>query len=254
MRVQSPAFLASVAVLDTWETLGHAAGYGWVRRSDGMLAANTTAPIATLNGVFVIDEKVSAAAVAGELDALTDVPHCLQGRPICAATLQPLAEHRDLVRVVDTPLMVLSDLAALERTRATPELTLRPVAPGQADVYARTAAAGFEAPEDVFCQLLTESVLGAPGLQGYIGYVDDEPVTTGIGATRDGRTFIFNVATVLHARGRGFGGAVTARVARDALEGGSAVVCLQSSMIGQSVYSRLGFAQVEAWPCWVTRA
>jgi ribosomal protein S18 acetylase RimI-like enzyme len=54
---------------------------------------------------------------------------------------------------------------------------------------------------------------------------------------------IYNVATLPHARRRGFGGALTAHAVRDARKRGASVAVLQSSEAGLRVYQALGFRE-----------
>ena len=78
----------------------------------------------------------------------------------------------------------------------------------------------------------------------YVGYADGQPVTSGLGA-RTGRTMgIFNIATVPGARKRGFGAAMTDRIALDALALGCDVAVLQASEMGRPIYERLGYRTV----------
>ena len=46
------------------------------------------------------------------------------------------------------------------------------------------------------------------------GYLDGEPVTTGMGIRTGSTIGVYNIATLPYARGRGYGGAMTSRVAR----------------------------------------
>jgi ribosomal protein S18 acetylase RimI-like enzyme len=54
---------------------------------------------------------------------------------------------------------------------------------------------------------------------------------------------IYNVATLPHARRRGFGGALTAHAVREARNRGASVAVLQSSEAGLRVYQALGFRE-----------
>src|SRR5207244_2667309 len=72
---------------------------------------------------------------------------------------------------------------------------IRELAPAEAPEHARLAAAGFEAPAEPFLELMTPSVLAAPGVRCYLGEVDGEPVTTAVGLTLGSCVGIFNVAT-----------------------------------------------------------
>ena len=115
---------------------------------------------------------------------------------------------------------------------------------GLADA-ARVAAAGGGAPLEFMLALYAPGLLQLAGLAVYLGRVDGETVTTGIGYQTDKDVAIFSVATPPEHRRRGYGGAITAHAARAAFENGADVAWLQTSKIGESVYRGLGFRQVE---------
>jgi predicted GNAT family acetyltransferase len=148
--------------------------------------------------------------------------------------------------------MVLDDASDLDAVAAPDGLTIRQLAPDEAELHVMTAAAGFGAPEHVFRHLVTHSSLSLPGVRAYLGEAGDHPVTTGIGMAQRGSVGIFNIATPPEHRGRGYGAAVTARAVADGLGGGSRYAYLQSSPDGFSVYLRLGFRTVEEWRCWLS--
>jgi predicted GNAT family acetyltransferase len=114
------------------------------------------------------------------------------------------------------------------------------------------AAAGFDAPPDVFAPVMTERVLADAGTRAYVGEVDGEVVATAVGVTRAGTVGVFNVATLPAHRGRGYGAAITAQAARDGLGDGAEYAWLQSSPMGVRVYESIGFATLESWRCWLT--
>jgi hypothetical protein len=115
----------------------------------------------------------------------------------------------------------LTDPRALGVTPQAEGLVIRELQPAEADKYASAAAAGFEAPVELFEQLMTPRMLKAPGVRAYIGEVDGQPVTTGLGVTLGSHVGIFNIATPPAHRGRGYGAAVTARAVADGLDAGA---------------------------------
>jgi GNAT superfamily N-acetyltransferase len=70
---------------------------------------------------------------------------------------------------------------------------------------------------------------------------DGELVATGLGFDRDGDRGIYNVSTVEHARRRGLGSAVTARLVDEAAARGSRTASLQATEMAERVYAALGF-------------
>lgn len=243
------------ALASTWENLIAAIPDGWVRRQHGLVGGITGVGAPTLNGVWperVAIRESHVSAMLGEVER-SGLPHCLQLRP---GTPKPVADHagaRGMVKQPEpVPLMVLENDERLEAAQNVDGLQIRLLASADAVVHARVAARGFDAPEEMFVQLMTPAVLSRPGLRCYVGEVHGEAVTTGVGVTLGPFVGIFNIATLPEHRGRGFGAAVTARAARDGLHDGARWSYLQSSSAGYPVYTRLGYITLERWDCWVT--
>lgn len=74
-----------------------------------------------------------------------------------------------------------------------------------------------------------------------LGRLDGRPVAIAMGAVAGGGVTIINVATLEDVRGRGFGRAVTLEAMRLGREMGARIAVLESTQMGFSVYSRLGF-------------
>jgi hypothetical protein len=166
----------------------------------------TGVPLPALNGVWAEQADPEPHAVAGLLDrvAATGLPHCLQARPGAGTAMAELAAIRGIHRdQEDVPLMVLEDPARLPHAVRVAALEVRQLRPGEAQLHASVAAAGFEAPEERFLQLITPEVLRLPGVRCYLGEVSGPPVTTAIGVTLGAFVGIFNVATPPADRRRG---------------------------------------------------
>jgi ribosomal protein S18 acetylase RimI-like enzyme len=184
--------------------------------------------------------------------AASALPHCLQLRPGSDPALSALAVERGMKPAVDVPVMALENSSRLDRLAGTTDdLVINVLPPEEADRHVSVVAAGFEAPEELFVQLMTPSVLSLPGARAYVGYLGYEPVTTAFSVTLGEGVGIFNVATPPAFRRRGYGAAVTARAARDGLRDGAQWAWLQSSPAGYGVYQRLGFRPLESWACWI---
>lgn len=147
-------------------------------------------------------------------------------------------------------MMVLERSDALEAAQRVKGLSVRQLEPEEASLHALVAASGFEAPEELFLQLMTAEVLHRPGVRCYMGEVDDVPVVTGLGVTMGESVGIFNIATPPQYRGHGFGAAVTARAVADGLDSGACWSFLQSSPAGYGVYAHLGYVTAELWDLW----
>jgi len=248
---------AAAALLEVWGHLLTGVPEGWTRSEPGSLAAVTGVAIPTLNGVWVGSEDFDEEVVSRLLDqvASTGLPYCLQVRPTGADKAAGLATAYALTRDDhDIPLMVLGDLGHLGAAEGRDGLTIRELAPTEADAHARVAAEGFGAPLEAFRQLMTPSILAVSGVRCYLGEVGGQSVTTGLGVTLGSYVAIFNIATPPDHRRRGYGAAITARAAADGLAAGAKWAWLQASPAGYPVYQRLGFRTAEAWPCWLSTA
>jgi ribosomal protein S18 acetylase RimI-like enzyme len=248
------AAVAAEALVSTWQHLVAANPNGWTRSDSGAVAGVTGVPMPTLNGVWVASPDARVEVVADLLDqvAATGLAHCLQARPGVAERLHGQAVTRGMTPKEPIPLMVLEDPRGLATNRATAALSIRELRPAEAPAHARLAAAGFDVPAEPFLQLMTPSVLAAPGTRCYLGEVDGEPVTTGLGVTLGSFVGIFNIATPPAHRRRGYGAAVTARAVADGVAAGADWAWLQSSAAGYRVYDRLGFRTTEDWQCWLS--
>src|SRR5262249_54205396 len=81
----------------------------------------------------------------------------------------------------------------------------------------------------------------------YVGRANGAIVATALGVTLGGATGVFNVATLPEYRGRGYGAALTSRVVCDGFGAGASFAFLQAREIGQGVYRRLGFRDIEEY-------
>jgi GNAT superfamily N-acetyltransferase len=247
---------AAGALIDAWEHLVAEIPDGWSRRRSGILAAVTGVAVPTLNGVWVARDDAESGTIADLLDevAASGLPHCLQSRPGAAQQADGLAGERGMRRDEIIPLMVLQRPSSLPSAPALNGLVIRTLEPHEAGLHATVAADGFEAPAEPFLQLMTPSLLAAPGVRCYIGEVDGVAVTTGLGVTIGTSVGIFNIATPPAHRRRGYGAAVTVRAISDGLAAGATWSWLQASRAGLPVYERLGFRTVEGWRSWVSVA
>jgi GNAT superfamily N-acetyltransferase len=92
-----------------------------------------------------------------------------------------------------------------------------------------------------------QRVLGGP-LHLWVGYAAGEPVTVAAAQVDERVVGIYAVATLPHARGKGYGRAITAQATQAAP---ALPAVLQASADGQSVYLRLGFEIVAPYTLWL---
>ena len=238
----------------TWSALASAGeGAAWSRAAPGAIAMVTGVPVESLNGVWVYGEQAEFDDIRSLLDEVAgkSVPHCIQARPALRERLGEVAHSRGMVPQPDVPLMALDDDGLLAAA-SLEGLVVRRLPPDEYDLHCSVAAAGFEAPIEVFRTLIS-IIEGVPGLRAYVGEVDAVAVSTALTVPApEGAVAVFNVATPPAHQRNGYGAAVTAHVIAEALASGARWAWLQSSEAGLPVYQRLGFRTVEDWPAWHT--
>jgi ribosomal protein S18 acetylase RimI-like enzyme len=109
------------------------------------------------------------------------------------------------------------------------------------------AAAGFVIPAELLAALYLLDVAELDGIEYYLARLQERDVCTAIGYTVDASVGIFNVATPPEFRRRGYGSIVTAHAVRAGFDAGAEFAYLQSSALGESVYKRLGFREVDVY-------
>jgi ribosomal protein S18 acetylase RimI-like enzyme len=254
-----PATLARLEhenMIAAFALVGSLAEGALIRRADGVALIATGLPLRLFNQVLVEGDEATPAAIAAAV-ALTR-----ERGDRFVVNLRVGMDHRfvalmqELRLVPDpeeplTPGMALHPLpahvpASTEEPRATrPGHEIRQVTDRAGiEDHIRTAAAGFEMPEEWVRAVMGLTLVARPGVAVYVGYTDGQPVTTGLGV-RTGRTIgVYNVATVPAARKRGHGAAMTTRIAVDGGAAGCDVAVLQASVMGYAIYERLGYVTV----------
>ncbi len=220
-----------------------------VRRSGGVVLVITGLPFLLFNQVVVEDDTATEAGIA---DAVARAR--TRGSPF-VVNLRAGTDDRLLEVIGRVGVVPLSEDSWL------PGMALRPV-PGRAatdgsdheirrvsddagiEDHIRTATAGFEMPELVVRSVVGPALVRRPEIALYVGYANGEPVSSGLGI-RTGRTIgVYNISTLAPFRRRGYGAAMTARVAADGAAAGCDVAILQASDMGRPVYERMGYRTV----------
>lgn len=211
----------------------------------------TRAGAATLNAAYDMGTEPDLAALdemATEVGRL-GVPWAIIVRAAAADVVAGLAERHGLAVRTEMPLMVCAaeDAVLGAGESAEGNQAIRAVGSEFSDVYTRTLAAGFEAPEEAFGPAMRGGVLDAAGFTGYLAEVDGQPVATGFGVLGDGLIGVFNIGVVPAARGAGLGRAMTTRALVDGFAAGATVAYLHPSEAGWALYQSMGFRAVETW-------
>jgi ribosomal protein S18 acetylase RimI-like enzyme len=219
--------------------------------AEGLVLTITGLPSPAFNVGFVLQPLVDPARQLREAISrfeMRGVPFQISVRD----RLDPLAERACVelgLAAMDEllPGMALADFSVADRFRSPDWLRIEPVDETNVDHYVAVAARAFGAPRDLIAQLSTPRVLSAPGLETYVGYVDDTPVATAVVVMAQGVAGIFNIATEESYRRRGIGEAMTAHVIRIGREAGCRIATLQASTVGRSLYERMGFRLVSPY-------
>jgi uncharacterized protein len=151
---------------------------------------------------------------------------------------------RGFTEFTTMPGMVLLGDPGTRRNPAGLEIRAAVDDDGRRDYHQVTAAAyaTYGAPreyaDDAFASL--ESVC-APHVQGFVGYVHNEPAAAAAVYVTHGVAGIGWVGTVPAHRGHGFAEAVTWAAIREGFRRGAAFANLQASVMGRPIYERMGF-------------
>ena len=228
-----------------WEYIPHAMGLPCQRWEDAW-AADLVSPSPFPNSATLLRPLNEDAA--SELVARFDAFYASHpGGPwmIWSAWPTPDLSANGMQPGGDTPLMVRlpgalppapSELRIVE---ASDDTVLRAMDHVMNEGY----SVGELRPED---RLTDARALGGP-LRFFVGYLGDEPVTCAASYTGEQEVGIYMVATLPQARGKGYGGAVTAAAVASAPD---LPAVLQASDDGQPVYARLGFQAVAPFTLW----
>src|SRR6478752_628672 len=146
------------------------------------------------NGLVVLGPRADEGTAAAWLDELAfrGLPHAILSRPSGPSWVAPLAAAYGLTTVEHEPFMCHTDpaaIAAAADVSAPSGLVIDVVDPADADSLRsaqQVMADGFEAPVELLAPLMGADLLSVPGMSAYLGRVDGEPCTTGLGAVADG--------------------------------------------------------------------
>jgi hypothetical protein len=216
-------------------------------RSTYTLVSFPTLPLPSFNGVWVEDET-PLLELSAALEELLAVPSALGflTRSKTAASVEAGVRQLGYVISERMPAMATTpseldpvDVSELEVLRVE-------TSDGLAQALA-IAAAGFDAPADLLAPIYMLEVASLDGIGVYLGRVDGRDVTTAMHFVLGDAVGIFNVATPEEHRGHGYGAAITTQAVREGFAAGASFAFLQSTAMGEAVYRRLGFREVELY-------
>jgi GNAT superfamily N-acetyltransferase len=225
---------------------GKLEGARWEQRDGCSFVVFPTLPLASFNGVWAETDEAAAQLedAQREVEALS-LPFGVTTRAGTTPAVEEAVRRLGLTVTTRIPGMATTP-AELGEPSSELEVMRVETADGLAQALA-VAASGFEVPTDLLASLYMLEVWELEGIAYYLARLGERDVSTAIGYAIDGTVGIFNVATPPEYRGRGYGATITAYVARDGFSHGADLAWLQSSAMGESVYLRLGFREVETY-------
>jgi ribosomal protein S18 acetylase RimI-like enzyme len=216
------------------------------RREGYTFLAFPTFPIRAINGVWA-DTDAAAPRLEGALREAEElgIPFAVRVRKGRTPKVEEAARALGFVAAEKVPGMVVTPDQLRE-----PPAQVEIVRVQTADEVERSltlAAAGFGVPADVIRPVYTLDFIRLEGWAYYLASAGRDDVSVAAGFTVDRSVGIFNVATPAEHRSRGYGGAITAHAVRAGFAAGADFAYLESSAMGESVYRRLGFREVETY-------
>jgi GNAT superfamily N-acetyltransferase len=217
-----------------------------VHEAGGVAAFGSGLPIPLFNQIVVTDDHPTDAAMTDALQALQErsAPFYVVLRRGIDDRFGPVLNELGLILEEEiAPGMALHSIPPPAPPPDAHEIRRITDAAGLDD-HIRVVVDGFGIPEPISRLWIGERLWERDGCTVYVGYTDGVPVSSGF-TVRTGRTIgVYNIATVDTARRRGYGAAMTARIAADGAAAGCDVAVLQASDMGKPVYERLGFRTV----------
>jgi ribosomal protein S18 acetylase RimI-like enzyme len=152
-------------------------------------------------------------------------------------------EGQGLRHTVDLPGMVAECI--LPPVKPLPRLEIRRVGDAATrDAFCAIGPVCFHVPVPWFREVFDNDCVWER-FAGYVGYVDEEPVSTAATVIGGGAVGVYNVATMPEQQRRGYGEAVMRHALAEARrEHGIERTILQSTPAGHRLYQRMGFRTV----------
>ena len=143
------------------------------------------------------------------------------------------------------PVGMLAD-QLLPPRRRLPKLETRPVDNQPTRLaFAHITSVAFEIPHQVCLDIYGSADAWAGDFQGFVGYVDDLPVTSAATVTAHNVVGVYSVGTLPHCRKRGYAeAAVRQALALQQEQTGITATVLQSTYSGLRLYQQMGYRKV----------
>ena len=219
-----------------------------IRREGGVALIATGLPVRLFNQVLIEDDDADERA----LERAVETTRARGDRFV--VHLRVSTDRRHLPTLMRLGLVASED-------GGMPGMALHPVPPAPLAVapgheirrvttpegvedHIAVAIEGFEMPEAFARAIVPVSLLERPAFAVYVGYTGGVPVTAGLGIRSGDTIGVYNIATIPSYRRRGYGAAMTTRIAADGVAAGCDVAILQASEMGFPIYEALGYRTV----------
>jgi GNAT superfamily N-acetyltransferase len=233
---------------------------GTLQRDDELTVGLSRIPGRAFNGVFRAQLRPDrtpdqiAALVAATLRQFADAGCPMRwfvGPSTTPPDLGTYLVAAGLTAVGDHPAMGI-ELAIAPDEPTPPDLRIEPVSSLEAALtWARVSTEGFGGAlpgDDSAVRVFASAVLSSPSQHIYLGWQGGEAVATCAACYAAGVVGLYSIATLPQARRRGVGRAMTLAALREARAQGYRVGVLESSEIGEPVYTSVGFRKVCSMP------
>jgi ribosomal protein S18 acetylase RimI-like enzyme len=222
-------------------------GARYERRDGYTFLAFPTFPVRDLNGMWVDSDDAAPHIQSARADAQElGTPFGIMVREGRSAAVEQAALELGFEASVRMPGMAVTPAELREPDLPDLQVLRVETADGLAQALA-VGAAGFGISPDLAASVYSLEVAALDGMRYYLARVDGVDVATAAGYTIGDAVTIFSVATAPEHRGKGYGSAITAHAVRDGFNAGAEFAALQSSTMGESVYRRLGFRELETY-------
>ena len=216
---------------------------GELRWFGRVFAFVTGLPLSLFNGCVVV-EPTDAPQLDAALSWLSgwNLPHKAFIATEHVASLSDVPLDHGLRRDVDLyPGMVLHPIP--EPPDPSGGVTVVPVADSLLDEYLQVCAE-VGLPRRVAQGLYSRSLVADPDVQLFVARLEGRPVGKSLAIRSTGASGVYDVGTVKSARRRGVGSALTWAAVTAGQAWGFDAVVLQSSQMGLSIYTAMGFRTV----------
>ena len=239
---------------ESFRVIAASRGPGEVRELPGVSIASAGVTFQMFNAAF-LSAPVASEAELGQRILLPSLHFNARGLEwaywVCEDFLEArprrrarqIFERHGLRHSVDLPGMVAERI--YPPVKPLPHMEVKRVGDqATRQAFCAIGSVCFQVPLAWFCEVF-DSVSVWGRFAAYVGYVDQEPVSTAAIVIGGGAAGVYNVATLPGHQRRGYGEAVM----REALAGaqqqpGSGPVILQSTPAGFRLYERMGFRTV----------